>query len=250
MSELQEGRGVRMFSGNALKFLAAAAMLIDHIGLILFPRVIALRAIGRLAFPLFAYMIAEGCRYTRHKVRYLLLIFAEGAVCQAALFAYERSFRVRCNVLLTFSLSILLVYTLQFAKARVMEDNDKIARKVLPLCLFFAAVGGVAVLTLYVNAEYGFFGCLLPVFAALPHPVDGRTTGKWEKPWFTVPLFGVGLLLLCLTRGAIQYFSLFALLPLFFYSGKRGRWRTKYFFYIFYPAHLLLLQLIAWLIAS
>ena len=250
MSETQTARGVGFISGNALKFLAAAAMLVDHIGLILFPKIFVLRAIGRLAFPLFAYMIAEGCRYTRHKARYLLLIFAEGAICQAVLFAYERSFHVKCNILLTFSLSILLVYALQFAKARLMEDNDKIARKVLPLCLFFAAVGAVAILTLYVDVEYGFFGCLVPVFAALPHPAAGLERGKWEKPWITLPLFGVGLLLVCFTRSVVQYFSLFALLPLFFYSGKRGRWRAKYFFYIFYPAHLLILYLIAWLIAS
>ena len=76
MSETQTARGVGFISGNALKFLAAAAMLVDHIGLILFPKIFVLRAIGRLAFPLFAYMIAEGCRYTRHKARYLLLIFA------------------------------------------------------------------------------------------------------------------------------------------------------------------------------
>ena len=249
MSETQTERGVGFFSGNALKFLAAAAMLIDHIGLILFPKIFALRAIGRLAFPIFAYMIAEGCRYTRRKARYLLIIFAEGAVCQAVLFAVERSWRAKWNVLLTFSLSILLVYSLQFAKARLAEDNDEIARKVLPLCLFFAAVAGVAILTLYVDVEYGFFGCLLPVFAALLHPAEGRERGKWEKPWFTVPLFGLCLLLICFTRDAVQYFSLFALLPLFFYSGKRGRWRAKYFFYIFYPAHLLVLYLVARLIA-
>ena len=48
-------------SGNALKFIAAFCMALDHVGLVLFPRVEVFRILGRLALPLFAYMLAEGC---------------------------------------------------------------------------------------------------------------------------------------------------------------------------------------------
>ena len=54
-------------TGNQLKLIALVTMTIDHIGMQLFPRVRLLRIIGRLAFPIFAYMIAEGCRYTRNR---------------------------------------------------------------------------------------------------------------------------------------------------------------------------------------
>ena len=51
-------------------------MTIDHIGAMLFPQAVWLRVIGRLAFPLFSYCIAEGCRYTRNKARYFGSVFA------------------------------------------------------------------------------------------------------------------------------------------------------------------------------
>jgi len=44
-------------------------MTVDHLGFILFPSLIILRIIGRIAFPIFAYMIAEGCRYTKNEKR-------------------------------------------------------------------------------------------------------------------------------------------------------------------------------------
>ena len=58
-------------TGNQLKLLALFAMTCDHVGLQLLPQFIILRIIGRLAAPLFAYMIAEGCRYTHDRGRYL-----------------------------------------------------------------------------------------------------------------------------------------------------------------------------------
>ncbi|MBO5782826.1 MAG: conjugal transfer protein TraX, partial [Clostridia bacterium] len=54
---------LRFLSGNSIKILAALAMVIDHVGLLFFPFDPVFRMIGRLAFPLFAYMIAEGCKY-------------------------------------------------------------------------------------------------------------------------------------------------------------------------------------------
>ena len=54
------GREQRQF----IQFIAALTMLIDHIGMVFFPSVIGFRAIGRLSFPLFAFGIAEGVRYT------------------------------------------------------------------------------------------------------------------------------------------------------------------------------------------
>ena len=65
-------------SGNALKIIAVIAMLVDHIGYMFFPKVQILRIIGRLALPIFAFMVAEGARHTKSKIKYILtlLIFA------------------------------------------------------------------------------------------------------------------------------------------------------------------------------
>ena len=68
-------KNARVLNANALKFLAAALMLVDHIGYLLFPQALFLRIIGRLSFPLFAFAISEGCRYTKNKTKHFLLIF-------------------------------------------------------------------------------------------------------------------------------------------------------------------------------
>ena len=63
---------IKGLTGNQLKLLALITMTIDHIGMILFPHIPLFRIIGRLSMPIFAYMIAEGCRHTRNRKKYLL----------------------------------------------------------------------------------------------------------------------------------------------------------------------------------
>jgi len=106
-------------SGNALKLFGALFMLIDHIGMLLFPSVIWLRAVGRLAFPIFAYMISEGAHRTRNKLAYFLRIFSVGVICQLVYFIYNPS-SPYLNVMLTFSASVLLIYSLDRAKLSVI----------------------------------------------------------------------------------------------------------------------------------
>ena len=67
-------------SGNTLKIVAAVSMLLDHIGVVFFPHVAVFRILGRLALPIFAFMIAEGCRYTKNRLRYFLTIFGLGVL--------------------------------------------------------------------------------------------------------------------------------------------------------------------------
>ena len=62
-------KGIFGLSGNALKIIGAITMLIDHMGVVLFPGIAILRIIGRISFPIFAFMIAEGCRYTKNKLK-------------------------------------------------------------------------------------------------------------------------------------------------------------------------------------
>ena len=63
-----------LLSGNALKLIAAAAMVVDHAGLMFFPGNLLPRILGRLAYPIFAFMIAEGSKYTRSRKKYFLQI--------------------------------------------------------------------------------------------------------------------------------------------------------------------------------
>ena len=220
-----------MLTGNALKILAAVAMVCDHAGLMFFPEVTLLRILGRLAYPIFAFMIAEGCKYTRSKKRYFGGIFLLALLCQVVYFLVDGTLYL--SILFTFSLSILTIYALQYWKA---------TKNALSAAVFFTAVAGVWILNRIFVIDYGFWGCMVPVFAAV---FQGT---KYDKLPVHMAMLGAGLLLLAFSVGGIQIYSLLALIPLLAYSGKRGKWKMKYFFYIFYPGHLALLQVIQWLL--
>ena len=222
----------KLLTGNALKILAALFMTIDHIGVILFPRVLALRIIGRLALPIFAFMIAEGCKYTRNKKKYFGMVFGLGAVCQIVYYFFDGSLYL--SILITFSLSILMIYALQFCKQK---------KTVLSGLAFAASVLAVYLLNRWLTIDYGFWGCMLPVFAALPHGT------KYDTLPISTTTLGIGLALLGISMDPIQCLALLALPLLYAYNGKRGRLNLKYFFYIFYPTHLVILEGIAMLVS-
>lgn len=221
--------------GSVIKIIAALTMLIDHAGLILFPGQYWMRIVGRIAFPLFAYCIAEGYRYTRHRLRYFLQIFLLGVGCQIVYYIPERDWYL--GILLTFSLSIVLMELARRCKAAFQSEDKKAAW--LWGVAFFAAVLAVWGFTTVVTVDYGFVGVLLPVLAYLPEEVGLRKG-----------LFIVGILALAvdqyLPAGYVgQFFGLLAVPFLCAYNGKPGKHRMKWFFYIFYPAHLALLYGIA-----
>ena len=62
-----------IFSNNVLKIIACITMLLDHMGFILFPQYPIFRIIGRIAFPIFAFLLAEGCYYTKNKLRHFIV---------------------------------------------------------------------------------------------------------------------------------------------------------------------------------
>lgn len=216
-----------ILSGNALKLIAAATMFIDHMGLMLFPGNLLLRIIGRLALPIYAYMIAEGCKYTRNKKKYFGMVFGLAVVCQTVYFFFAGSSYL--SILFTFSLSILAVYALQANQVHPCAKNS---------IRFTLTVAGVWLLNQLMQIDYGFLGCMLPVFPAMLHNTP------YDKKEWNVAMLGLGLLLLAWEPGSIQFYSLLSLPLLMLYSGKRGKGNMKYFFYIFYPAHLVVLELI------
>ena len=228
-----------LLSGNALKLIAALSMVADHVGLMFFPGVPLLRLIGRLAFPIFAFMIAEGCRYTRNRLRYFLQIFLLAAACQLVYFLVDRSLYM--SILVTFSCSIGVIFALQQVK------QSEGSRKALWGLVFVSAVAAVYVLNLIFEIDYGFWGCMVPVFAAL-FQGRGKPQHKLDIMPVHVAMTALGLLILGLDLGGNQLWALAAVALLLLYSGKRGKYSMKYFFYIFYPLHLALLQLISWLL--
>lgn len=226
-----------LLNRNILKITALIAMTLDHIGLQLFPQYTFLRIIGRLAFPIFAYMISEGCLYTGNRKRYLASIAIVAILCQVVYFFAMNSL-YQC-IFVTFTLSVILIYAF----------DNALKKKNLPsvlaaLLLYFAVVMITEYLPrILVNTDfcvdYGFLGVMLPVVVYF-------SKGKFMKLLSTA----VCLVLLALVSGGIQWYSLLALPLIALYNGGKGKRNLKWMFYIYYPVHLVAIYVVDMLISK
>ncbi len=231
-------------SGNALKLIAAASMLLDHIGVMLFPEILLFRILGRLAFPIFAFFIAEGCRYTRNRTRYLATLAGMAVLFQIVYYVTMKSLYM--SIFVTFTLSVILIYLLDACKQSLANEQSTSLVRVGWVAAFIGGLCGVYLLNIYLQIDYGFLGCVTPLCAALFQGAEG----KWKLldgipcrvAATSLPLFGLALTL----PMQPQWYGLCALPLLLLYGGKRGRYKMKYFFYIFYPAHLVLLYAVVY----
>ncbi len=221
-------------TGNQLKILAMITMTCDHVGLYLLPQFPVLRILGRLAMPIYAYMIAQGCRHTHDRRRYLLRLLGLGLLCQTVYYAVEGSL-YQC-ILMTFSLSVALIWGMDAAVRR--PDP---ARIVTAVGLFAAAVFLCQILPKLLPGtdyavDYGILGVLLPVLVFCG-----------ENRRQELLLLVVGLAALAVSLGGIQWWSLAALPLLALYNGRKGSYPLGRLFYIYYPLHLAVIYGIGWL---
>ena len=240
--------GVTFMSSFVLKLIAAVTMFIDHAGLLLFPEWEFMRIIGRLAFPIYAFCIAEGFRYTRNRKLYFLRVFLLGLVCQIVYTVVDR--QLYLGILIVFSISILLMALLdsfkqamrgqpsavgiRLAKLLRVETIPSTNDRIINGCLLTASVLTALLLCTKVDVDYGFFGILLPVFTSIFEDRPRRLV------MFTATLLALSI---DLTAGGFiyQFWCLLAVPLIAVYNGRPGKYRMKYFFYIFYPAHLVFL---------
>ena len=235
-------------SASTLKIIACILMVIDHIGVILLPHLLILRVIGRLSYPIFAYLLAEGCRYTRNKKKRFLLVFGLAMICELATVVVMGA--PEGGILVNFSLAILLIYEVQAIK-KALARGKTLQAGLLFLLLALSVAGVYAFVERVLYVDYGFWGVLIPVWASIPDYKEGEAPACFKRisnRWVKFAFFSGGLLLLCISRGLfenIQSYSLLALPLLALYNGQPGRKGLKYGFYIFYPAHLVVLWGIA-----
>jgi hypothetical protein len=247
----------RFLNSNSLKLLAAVSMFFDHLGLLFFPDVLWFRIIGRLSMPLFAFAIAEGCRYTKNKWKHFLLLFGLGAACQLVYLIFDPK-TIYLGILITFSFSTLMIYALQFAKKCTFEEKPNLLRAVCAWLLFFILVAGVYIFCQKFTVDYKFYGCILPVCASIFdfHRIPAPDV---LKKLDVLPLRVLCMAIpiaLCMAIPSspflvsgmpweITVYTAFTIPILLLYNGEKGKLNMKYFFYIFYPLHLGLLEGIA-----
>ena len=162
---------VKGLSANQLKIIAAVCMVIDHIGLMFYPTAVWMRTIGRLALPIFAFFIAEGCFYTKSRLRYFSLTFGLGVICQIVYFVALKSLYM-C-ILITFSLGLILSFAYQDLKNAVYRTRpfSEITGKAV---LFIGALVTCFYLNENYQIDYSFYGCILPLFFSVVMPVNEK----------------------------------------------------------------------------
>ena len=100
-------------SGHSLKLIAIVTMLIDHIGLVLFPEVMILRCIGRLSFPIFAFLIVEGFEHTSDFKKYMVRILLFGLMSEIPynlMISGKFIDFTHQNVFFTFAIGLMMLY--------------------------------------------------------------------------------------------------------------------------------------------
>ena len=205
-------------TANQLKLLAMITMTVDHIGVQIFPHLAWLRIVGRLAMPIYAWMIAEGCAHTRDRKKYLLQLGGMALLCQLVYF-FALGSLFQC-ILVTFTLSVVIIYAI---------DSDAPGKAAFALCaaLFITVFLPKLLPGTDFAVDYSIWGVLLPVAVYLAR------THRHKLIAAAILLTG-----LALDFGGVQGYGLLALFPLALYDGTRGKARIKWLFYLYYPLHL------------
>lgn len=221
-------------TNNQLKIIAAISMLLDHVGLVFFSDEIIFRIIGRLALPIFAYMIAEGCRHTRNRKKYLGIILTMAIVFQLVYFFFLND--LYQGILVTFSLSIIIIYAIE----GLTKSNGITYKLAMLTALFGVIIFSVIFPRLYGHLgfaiDYNVWGICLPVLI-------------YFSPNKTWKIASTSLLIIAMSiiSSSLQWWALLSIPLLLLYNGQRGKSKMKYFFYIFYPLHLVLIYAISFL---
>ncbi len=243
-----------MLSSFALKIIAVISMLIDHIGAVFFPQATILRLIGRLAFPIYCFLIAEGYAYTKNAPRYLMRLGLFALISEVPFnlaFSGKLFYLGGCNVFITLFLGLLA--TMLFDTIRKWDGIPTFAVFILalvPVALLCRAADTV-------HSDYGKYGVLLIFIFWLFR--ENRTAAILMFALCTILKYSLTSianpdalrLFECigntwyLSFAKVQLYCLLAAIPLSLYSGKSGYKGFKWFFYVFYPAHLTVLGLLA-----
>jgi hypothetical protein len=191
---------------DTLKIIGIVTMAIDHVGLILYPQVIFVRVIGRLALPIFAWYLTQGYIHTSSLKKYVLRLGIFAVAAQVPY--YIATHRTTLNIFFALLLGLLALYA--WEKKR------------------YFLVGIIIVISGVIPLDYSFYGILM---------ILAFYIFQEKKMAFLSQAIvsSVGLYL----YGVIQPFSLVGVALALYYPKNFTKIQiNKYFFYFFYPIHL------------
>lgn len=222
-------------SQEALKSIACITMLLDHIGATMV-RGYTLRIIGRIAFPIFCFLMAEGAYHTKNPRKYCLRLMIGMLLSELP---FDLAFRLKPTWEYQ---SVMVTLLLGFVVVEIIQNTRYDLVKLL-------AVGGGFALAEWANTDYGGCGVLLIVFFS-------QTRGKlwlqtvmvamfaWMLNSVRIPVFGLSI--------PIEMFAVLSMIPIALYSGRKGTSSkaVQWGFYLFYPVHLTVLVFVRMLVLN
>ena len=222
-----------------LKLIALITMFIDHIGGVIFPNHFWIRYIGRLSFPIYAFLISEGLKKSSNIKIYLrnLVILA---------FISELFYDICFNTNINLFYKTNTIYTLFFASFSIYLYNKCNNLLILFLGIFLSYI---------LKTDYNFLGVsLIYIFYFCYNKTQYLTYGilwvtiKYLTNLITI-IYSIFEKNIILSNAYIEkslslyFFTIIPFFIIFFYNGKRGK-NIKYTFYILYPLHLAILCII------
>lgn len=199
-----------------LKIIGLVAMILDHIGTVLFPEVVWLRIIGRIAMPIYCYCIAMGLKNTKDPKKYAIAIIITAFVAQIPYFMVLGD---KLNILFGFAMSITLIKVIDQCKTNIMK-----------------ILAGI-LLMLYVivfNVEYGF---LCPALVMIFYYVEFDKKLSMTLSFLVISTYAM------MIGAPVQLCALIALPLMRLYKYRLHI--NKKVFYAAYPVHLILIALVA-----
>ncbi len=230
---METSKRFQMLDGTTLKLIAMVSMVLDHVGDSFFPDQVWMRALGRIAMPIFAFCISEGFAHTHDKQRYLLRMGVFALVSEVPFDLVTAGVPLEFthqNIMATFFWAILGLMLFERITGEGASKGNRVAG--------FIMLGVFAMLSLLLGFDYSMIGCgLVFVFYLLRE--KGLLIATAAAAAYHVVLRNMG----------IYWFGLLGFLPVLLYNGQRGR-GLKWLFYLFYPCHLLLIWLLRDVLAA
>lgn len=223
---------------EGLKLIACITMLIDHFGHAIVPYLpvpymvelyYTCRIVGRLAFPIYCFLLTEGMHHTRSPQKYILRL-------GVGILLAELPFDILFEGGFTWAYqSVMVTLTLGALMLLCMQRVEKKSLKLL-LVIPFAVLAELA------KCDYGGWGIAMMAVFALFDRLGMQTIGillvNACMESAMIPVFGIPV--------SVQLFAVLAMVPISNYCGRKlSHSRTvQWAFYLFYPVHLLLLRVV------
>lgn len=255
--------GIQLLSGNSVKIIAILAMMVDHLCKIVLAWAISniyfplyeqgtlswekfkaldyfirftLQGVGTIAFPLFCFLLSEGFYYTKNRKRYISMMLVFAVISEIPFdIGFFRDYSMNMgtypfywayqNVFFTLFLGLAALYFIDKFSCNEKNRSQKIKSILLQIC----SIGTMMGLSILLHSDYGSQGIIFIVGFYICR----------KNRIYQILMFLVFYMIT--TGNQPTMFILISALIIMLYNGNHGKLQLKYFFYLFYPIHIILL---------